>query len=331
MEHRGSRMDNAPHLQNEDKPEFGKVLDEALRALAVVDGLRRTSRLNAEQLRTRTLRDAAAIAETAAPEYAYYIQLRAEVREAAAARSTPAPDPAEPPAGGDPFEGVGLIPVMAVLAPVLAGIASVVFLLLGYVLRGADGTLAIGRQLVTAGWVTLAVGAVAMVVGIVGILLTAARDGASPPDGESPERYAELATARDAWRHALRDRGVLPYLTERIAEARALDEAEGPLLGAGAPLGRGATGLLPELDEQHATLGFTSPSFTSPGVEGITDDHGHLEPEEESHFTSPGYSSPGYTSPDFTGPDEVPAPRRPAAPSPFPPRRPRRPPVPPRA
>jgi hypothetical protein len=90
-------MDNAPHLQNEDKPEFAKVLDETLRAPRIVEGLRRTAHLNAAQLRTRALSDAPAIAEAAAPEYVYYTTLRTEVREAAAARSTPAPHPAEPP------------------------------------------------------------------------------------------------------------------------------------------------------------------------------------------------------------------------------------------
>ena len=48
------------------------------------------------------------------------------------------------------------------------------------------------------------------------MLLTAARDSSSPPQGRNPELYAELAQAREAWHGALRDRGLLPYLLAQL-------------------------------------------------------------------------------------------------------------------
>jgi|GEM_PF-2387361 len=314
-------MTNVPHLHSEDTPEFEKVLDETLRAAPVAEALRHAAPgLTAEQLRTRALRDAAAIAENAAHEYAFFNALREDVRRDAAARATPAPDPADPaPLPSEPLDGAGIAPVAAVLLPILAGIAAVIFLLLGYLLHAADHTLAIGSALITAGWVALGVAAVAMVGGIVGILLTAMRDGAEPPDGQSPERYAELAAAREAWRWALRERGIRPYLDEQLAAHAAsiedgvedtAQDAVGPHGGAaaGAALATEPPRSGVSLIRERSRLGYTSPRFGSPGVEGITDEEGDDPADSggEPHFSSPGYGSPAFSSPDFTGPDEPP-------------------------
>ncbi|WP_051940130.1 hypothetical protein [Phaeacidiphilus oryzae] len=333
-------MENAPNLQNpqqqqnlqnEDKPEFEKVLDEALHASDFTEALRRSAPgLTAEQLRTRALGAAAEIAEPAQNEYAWYVGLRDQTRADARARSTPAPDPAEPaPLPGEPLEGAGLAPVMAVLLPILAGIAAVVFLILGYLLHAADSGLAIGRGLITAGWVALAVAAVGMVLGIVGILLTAMRDGASPPDGESPQLYADLAQAKDAWRETLRRRAILPYLYDQLEEHEAAVAAAGaPDLSRPAGSTALATGPRTEgvsltrerkrgdgEERERPRIGYSSPGFESPGAEGISGEHGETlpSPEDEPRYSSPRFASPGFDSPDFTGPDEPPGESRPGS------------------
>jgi hypothetical protein len=310
-------MDNAPYLLNEDKLEFEKVLDEALHVSDFTEALRRSAPgLNAEQLRTSALGEAAEIAAPASDEYTWYVGLRDRVRADARARSTPAPDPGEPaPLPDEPLEGAGLAPVMAVLLPILAGIAAAVFLLLGYLLRAADGRLPIGSALVTAGWVALAVAAIGMVLGIIGILLTAMRDGASPPDGESPQLYAELASAKDSWREVLLRRGILPYLLDRLDEhsAAAADASEPPRTNGGTALatepprtGPRTGGVNLTRERERPRIGYSSPGFESPGAEGISDENGEPQgaPEDEPRYSSPGFDSPAYASPDFTGPDE---------------------------
>ena len=212
-------MNIAPHLRPEDRPDFERVLDEALLAEPIHEALHAPgARLNAEQLHTRALAAAGAIAAAAAGEYGYYTALRDQVREAAAA---PRGTHGEQSTGQGSLtaaaqraaeEGAGAVPVMTVLAPILAWTSAIVFLLLGYGLRTAQPDLVFARSLVTAGWVSLAVGAVAMLIGTVGLLLTALRDGSTPPDGQDPELYAELAEARSAWRAALRERGIVPFL-----------------------------------------------------------------------------------------------------------------------
>src|SRR4051812_34040586 len=76
-------MNSAPHLLNEDRPEFERILDEALRTapnrpeLAAVG-----QRLNPEQLRTMALNAAALISTAAATEYEHYTKVRDELRAA---------------------------------------------------------------------------------------------------------------------------------------------------------------------------------------------------------------------------------------------------------
>ncbi len=75
-------MNSAPHLLNEDRPEYERILDEALRTapdhpeLAAVG-----QRLNTEQLRTMALNATALITAAAATEYAHYVKVREELRE----------------------------------------------------------------------------------------------------------------------------------------------------------------------------------------------------------------------------------------------------------
>lgn len=83
-------MNSAPHLLNEDRAEFARLLDEALRTAGEgPDGLASGTgkHLSAEQLRTMALSATTAIAACATAEYQRYVQLRAALRAPAAARS----------------------------------------------------------------------------------------------------------------------------------------------------------------------------------------------------------------------------------------------------
>ncbi|MFF4384086.1 hypothetical protein [Kitasatospora sp. NPDC001547] len=285
-------MSNPPPLLAEDRPEYERLLTEALRDRTVLTALRAPGALTADQLRIRALRDADRVNAAAATEYTHYVRLRESLH------STPPPPPgSEPVAPGlltqlrSGSGGAGLFPVLTVLTPILAWAAALFLLLIGYLLRAADPDPALADSLVTAGWVALAAGVAAMAIGIIGLLLTALRDGpASAPAGTDPELAAELGDAHGEWRTALRERGLVPYLLDSLP----------PVPGAAArpdATGQDAPG------PDFSSPGYTSPAFTSPGPDGLTDPEGRTP--RPAAFTPPDFTGPGYTPPDFTGPDEV--------------------------
>ncbi len=284
-------MDSAPYLQAEDAPDFERILDELLQHDEIGQALRRAPGAPApDRLRGLALRDRAAIAAGAWAEYDYYREIREQVRGTAAVPDLDrlgGDDPAQwqaPDSPLDAAERAGWVPLIAVLLPILSGLSAIVMLLLGYLLRAEHA--ALGQPLVTAGFVAAVVCAAAIVVDIIGLLLTAARDAANPPAGHSPDLYAELAKARDSWRTALRDQALLPYLLEQA----------GPPLPVGAGFGAPARPGGVSLVRARPKLGYSSPGFTSPGPERITDELGREvepDPEAEPHFSSPGFTSPG--------------------------------------
>ncbi|WP_030255345.1 MULTISPECIES: hypothetical protein [Streptomyces] len=292
-------MSNPPPLLAEDRPEYERLLAEALRDRTVLTALRARGALTTDQLRVRALRDADGINAAAATEYAHYTRLRDNLR------TTPPPPPGtEPTAPGlltqlrSANGGAGLFPVLTVLTPILAWAAALVLLLIGYLLRAAAPDLVLARSLVTAGWVALAAGVAAMAIGIVGLLLTAIRDGTAAPAGTDPELAAELADARTEWRTALREHGLLPYLRDALPAVPA-DQAATPAASAQPAASEG-----PEFTSPSFTgPGYSSPSFTSPGPDGLTDAQGR-EPRPAA-FTTPDFTGPGYTPPAFTSPDDV--------------------------
>ncbi|MET9612354.1 hypothetical protein [Kitasatospora indigofera] len=318
-------MNNAPHLLAEDRPDFERLLDEALRDGTILAALRErepgtgagstgtgnTARLTSEQLRTKALLAASAIASGAAVEYEHYTRLRDNLRTESG-RPRPAPVHESSPRSTGPRnigelaaqlsseDGAGLFPVLTVLAPILAGAAGLVFLLLGYVLSTASPELVLGRSLLTAGWLALAIGTGAMVIGIVGLVLTALRDGAGPPDDTDPELRAEVADARRAWQLALRDRALLPYLRANLDSEPALPPFTPAPRAAPAAESTGEhrdPPTPPDFSSPGYTgASFSSPGFSSPGVEGVTDPEGRTPRPAE--FSSPGYSPPAFTSPD---------------------------------
>ncbi|WP_432117332.1 hypothetical protein [Streptomyces sp. bgisy032] len=286
-------MNSVPqHLLSEDRQDYERLLDEALRSaphrpeLAAVG-----QRLNPEQLRTMALSATALITAAAATEYQHYVKVRDELRQPASTdpASVRASGSSEPGTGaggiaatmGEVAEtaGAGAVAVVAVLAPVLAGTAAAIFLLVGYVLRMLDPGQAFARTMLTTGWVFGAVTAVAILVAAVGLLLTALRNKPSAEGGPYDELHREVARAREAWRVALLERGVLPFLREALADP-----------GAAAALHH-TSPTTPVSRIPH--LGYDRPGFTSP-------DDGHRG------GSRPSFSSPDYTSPDFGGPEHQP-------------------------
>ncbi|KUL40425.1 hypothetical protein ADL22_15200, partial [Streptomyces sp. NRRL F-4489] len=260
-------MNSAPHLLNEDRAEFARLLDEALRTAEPSQAGPASggaNRLTADQLRAMALSATTAIAACATAEYQHYVRLRTALRApgptAPAAR--PAGDRSGPatadderrgpaiadheragPATADEEEatgtataddeptagtaGFGLAAMATVLVPVLAGIAAVLFLLIGYVLRAVDPDPAVSRPLIGVGWIFAALAGAGALVAMGCLLVTALRNGVSR-DAEADERAAALARAHDAWCQALLDRGLRPFLREALADPSP-DPADDPL------------------------------------------------------------------------------------------------------
>ncbi|MGW7263095.1 hypothetical protein [Streptomyces sp. NPDC054842] len=285
-------MNSVPqHLLNEDRQDYERILDEALRSaphrpeLAAVG-----KRLNPEQLRTMALNATALITAAAAAEYQHYVTVREELRRPVSSAPPVREESGSTEAGsgavglattmGEVAEtaGAGAMAVVAVLAPVLAGTAAAIFLLVGYILKMLDPEPAFARTILTTGWVFGAVTAVAILVAAVGLLLTALRDGGSSLQAEDGgELNEEVTLAGDAWREALLERGILPFLREALADSGTTAVAHKS----------------PEPTSRMPHLGYGRPGFSSP-------DGG------PAAGPRPSYSSPDFSSPDFGGPEHQP-------------------------
>ncbi|KAB1986593.1 hypothetical protein [Streptomyces triticiradicis] len=285
------QMNSVPqHLLSEDRQEYERILDEALRSaphrpeLAAVG-----QRLNLEQLRTMALNATALITTAASDEYAHYVKVRSELRRPVRtapvmSEETGSAEPGTTAMGlattvGEVTEtaGAGAVAVVAVLAPVLAGTAAAIFLLVGYVLRMLDPEPTIAQTLLTTGWVFGAVTAAAILVAAAGLLLTALRNSSSSlRAGAGDELTEQVTRAKEAWRDALLERGILPFLRE------ALSDPDSVALDRPAP----APSRIPH-------LGYGRPGFSSP------EDGPAAGPR-------PSFSSPDFSSPDFGGPEHQP-------------------------
>ncbi|MFJ5729226.1 hypothetical protein [Streptomyces paradoxus] len=285
-------MNSVPqHLLSEDRQEYERILDEALRSaphrpeLAAVG-----QRLNPEQLRTMALNATALITAAASTEYQHYVKVRDELRQPASAGSSAVRESgsAEPGTGASGLAatmggvaetaGAGAVAVVAVLAPVLAGTAAAIFLLVGYILRMLDPEQGFARTMLTTGWVFGAVTAVAILVAAVGLLLTALRNKPTAEGGPYGQLQGEVAQAKEAWHEALLERGIVPFLREALVDP-----------GAAAALHHTPSST-PVSRMPH--LGYGRPGFTSP--------------DDGDRGSRPSFSSPDYTSPDFGGPEHQP-------------------------
>ncbi|MET9606442.1 hypothetical protein ABZZ17_15390 [Streptomyces sp. NPDC006512] len=263
-------MTSAPHLLTEDRPEFDRLLDEALRTADERPELATLGeRLNAEQLRTMALNASALLTAAAAAEYDHYVKVREELRDEALSAPTSGGEDGM----GDQDDGAGVSAVVAVLAPLLAGTAMVIFLLVGYSLRMLDPEPAFAQTMLTAGWLFGALTVAALLFAVIGLLVTALRNSSTETLAETVVIPDELSRAREAWRNALLERGIMPFLRDALADPSAAGHPTPRTPGAG----------------RIPNLGYTRPDFTSPG--------------SPSQGPRPGYSSPDFTSPDFGGPE----------------------------
>lgn len=266
---RGDERWAGPH-----RADFTRVLDQALRGEEILGAVRgrRPGGPTVEQLRARALNAMAAITATAAPEYAQYAALRDAFPSLPAGQDREdgedgqdREDGHDSPSGADAgraARGPGLFAPFAVLVPMLSGTAAVLFLVLGYGLRAAGDVGGAGTPLIDIGYAVAGVFGVALVVGGVGLMLTARRDAA---EARAAQR---VARARAAWRQALLVRGVLPYLRQQLAHGATAapfrTAAPGPPGEGGGQGNLDGSGLV----VRRPRLGFGSPGFTSPGGNG---------------------------------------------------------------
>lgn len=271
-------MKSAPHLLAEDRPEYERILADALRHAHERPGLDGIGdRLNPEQLRTMALDATPLITAAAATEYDHYVTVRGELR-GPGALDTQASGPGSAADDSDPT-GAGTLAVISALAPVLAGTAALIFLLIGYSLKALSPAPAFAGTMVTAGWFFAAVAAAAILVAAVGLLVTALRNGATalPATDEEEELPEDVARAREAWRHALLERGILPFLRDALADQTAGPASRTPHRSA----------------NRIPKIGYSRPNFSGP--EGGA-----------SAGPRPTFTSPDFTSPDFGGPEHQP-------------------------
>lgn len=294
-------MNSAMPLLNEDRPDFERILDEALRTEDTRSALAESStHLNSEQLRTLALNRTAAITACAATEYQQYLKVREQVRESsptwheehghgtstststsggiAGAMGQVTSEPT------DTRTGAGLVAIVAVLAPILAGIAAIIFLGIGYSLELVTPEPSIAPPLRTAGWFFAVLAAAGVVVGMIAMVVTALHNPAADAENVRVARSPEVAAAREAWHRALLERGVRPFIHQ------ALTEAEAAARNAGEHPSRNGSAETPP--SRHPRLGYSRPGFSSPNPDDPT-----------ASRRGPEYSSPEYTSPDFSSPD----------------------------
>ncbi|MFH8386197.1 hypothetical protein ACH4E7_35640 [Kitasatospora sp. NPDC018058] len=202
-------MDRPLRLPQQDRADFETELGRALATPQVRAALRASGEdaRGVERLRRTARENAEYVLAAAAPEYERYAALRAD-----------ADSVARLPVDAQARERVsGWWGVLGVIVPIIAAAAAAALLLLGYLLGLAEDMEVLGRAMVTAGWVAGGVAAVCLLVGGLGLLGAAARTK-GPVEAEPARGLGELVQARAAWRAALAERGLVPYL---VAQANA--------------------------------------------------------------------------------------------------------------
>ncbi|MFC9393872.1 hypothetical protein ACFTWS_12035 [Streptomyces sp. NPDC057027] len=199
-------MNVAPHLLTEDRAEYERLLDDALSTAHARPELAGVgTRLTVTQLRSMTMNATTLVTTAAASEYDHFVKVREQNRAALGAR----------PPRAEPGAGAGVVAIVNVMVPVLAGTAAAIFLLVGGVLHALAPSVVFGGTLLTAGLVFAALAAAGLLSAGVGLLVTALRNAPA----EAPPLDDELTRAREAWRHALLERGIVPFLRDALAAA----------------------------------------------------------------------------------------------------------------
>ncbi|GGQ82043.1 hypothetical protein GCM10010280_30880 [Streptomyces pilosus] len=118
-------------------------------------------------------------------------------------------------------ESAGWFAVLAVLTVFVSGATAVLSLLSGYFLRqlGVESTFT--RAMLVVGWSAGAVTVISVLVCTVLLVVTALR-ASGRLTRETVDRYessAEVVRAREAWREALLERGILPFLRNALDDS----------------------------------------------------------------------------------------------------------------
>lgn len=191
-------MADPTRLHQEDRSDFEAILQLAMSTADIAKALLADPTGQATvRVRSRALDAADEITSATKKEYAAYLALRAAVQRGPTSPST--------------SRGT-LLPVLAVLTPVVAAMSAASLLLLGYTLQLANTVGTLPSSLVTAGWVLALVAVLSTLVALAALLSTAVRERGHPPTPEQVEQ------ARLSWRRALLDQGMLPHLRRYVHE-----------------------------------------------------------------------------------------------------------------
>ncbi|MET7685338.1 hypothetical protein [Streptomyces sp. NPDC005423] len=152
-------------------------------------------------MRTQALRGRATVTAAAEAEYRDYLR----VRDAKGGRR----------GGGH------------VVALALVTVSAVVLLALGFGVR-VVGRPYVGDGLLTAGLIAGAVAAGAAVGDFAWLFAVAHRGRSTAPDGSDGHADPEIGRAREAWELALLERGMVPFLLDRIEAPCAAEGDSGP-------------------------------------------------------------------------------------------------------
>ncbi|WP_174856237.1 phage holin family protein [Streptomyces otsuchiensis] len=303
-------MDGAKYLLPEDRPDYERVLDEALRRVRHDSQLTAQDRFDTEQLRTLGMNAIPLVAPQAADEYRHYLEVRTRLRVPDRAGSGALAPPRQAPGGDQAASGAGIWAVVSVLVPVLAGIAALIFLLFGYGLRLTDPEPAVAGAMRSTGWAFLLLAVAGMLVGAAELLIGAVRNGSTsvranravspPPEGLTEE----VGAAREAWQQALLERGIVPFLHETVGGKSLADdntdetkESRTPKLRFSSPKFSSPKDR-PKEDGEKAepSSRFLNPKFSSPK---LSNREGDPEGGESRRFSSPKFSSPSERTEDY--------------------------------
>lgn len=299
-------MNSAPHLLSEDRPEFERVLDEALRDEDIRVALAEAAPgLGSDHLRGLAVNATATITACAVTEYEHYLKIRTQARELASGRRRGRPATST---GGaedqratdgssvrrlsgavDGTAGAGVVAAVAVLTPILAGTSALILLASGYLLKLADPDPAVAAPLRFAGWLFAAIAATGTLIGMIGVMFTALRNPAADTATLHADRSPEVVAARESWRRALLERGVRPFLLQALTTG----DTGHPAAAEPTPARQASGGEV----RRTPSLGYSAPGFTSPNPD---EPGAHRSPPD---YASPRYTSPRYSGPSYSGPD----------------------------
>ncbi|MEU8588751.1 hypothetical protein AB0C59_17390 [Streptomyces sp. NPDC048664] len=186
-------------------PIFENVVDRALdlprfaAAIRVVEACPSRERLRAQALEAR-----ARLLGVAADEYDHYLTLRATAVSRGGRLSR-----------GD-RRSEALLRVLAVLVPSLGIVATGVFLLCGFGLRAFAVRPHFDDGLVMTGVIAAAVISGAALGDLAWLLVARARGRCGRGDDDLADRHVQVRRAREEWERAVLERGLVPFLSERV-------------------------------------------------------------------------------------------------------------------